>query len=140
MYANLISVLLPLNLGHVIRYLLSIVAGTSGLGENQQVLAASIRQCKAALRQEAEGVWSEILPLLVALEWDRTAAGLSSVTLQSSSASVQAWMQVDSAQPWYSSSFRDLLFCKGQQEVLETCTSPGCHYVSQSLHAARPAL
>ena len=63
-------------------------------GTHSKYLTNTVQHLRGALAKEVDGIWSEILPLLVALEWDRAAAGLSKISLQSSIASVQAYMQV----------------------------------------------
>lgn len=57
-------------------------------------LTSTVHRLKGALANELNSIWAEILPLLIALEWDRAASGLTSISLQNSMPSVQAWMQV----------------------------------------------
>ena len=60
----------------------------------QEMLATALRRARAVVAEQMEGVWADALPLLLSFEWDRAAANLGASSLQSTTAAVQAWMQV----------------------------------------------
>ena len=60
----------------------------------KRYLTVALERVRLAFSQEVEGVWAEILPLLVAFEWERAVAGLSTASLRNTNSSIQAWMQV----------------------------------------------
>ncbi len=74
-------------------------AGPAGSAAQQRYLATSLKEVRAAFAREVSGVWTEVLPVLVAQEWERAAAGLSAGSLKNCMDSVQAWMQVTPPSP-----------------------------------------
>ena len=69
-------------------------AGSAVTAAQQEMLATALRRARAVVAEQVEGVWADALPLLLGFEWNRAAANLSGPSLQSTTAAVQAWMQV----------------------------------------------
>ena len=77
---------------------LRLSAGAVPLSPSQQsVLRESVRRGQSAFVEAVSGPWTDALPMLVLLEWDRASRELTSPSLQSTATAVQAWMQVSSA-------------------------------------------
>lgn len=69
-------------------------AGAVLSARQEEAVQQAVERARGTFAEVVQGPWTDALPMLASLEWERAHRQLSSPSLASTAAAVQAWMQV----------------------------------------------